>query len=691
MNKLSTQCFLTIFLFSSISLFAQNKGDESLENSNRDNEVVWYEDFDDGFESSNGDWTVSLEHGELWFITNTAQYSPISPLPNASDLYGDQIPLFYENTQLISSPTRTNGIAMIDGDRWNSTATAQFPEGDMTTNPVFAILESPPIDLSATPYAELSFYTFSKFCCSNFSGFVTVDLSTDGGENWNDLGFTDQLTADIGEPNDQSMLFDISDILVAADDLTDCRIRFRWNGGYSHFFWMLDDIEILALPQNDLIVGKTFYSNYIEEYENFQTGEISANGYYNTLEYKNQPEYYAHPLNFAAIVTNAGAAPQTNVQLGVTATAPNGDTPETFSSPGITLAAGATDTLRIPTLSFSDIADPISLGEYFFDFIVTQSEEDENLDNNIGESHSVFISGEPDGAIMQNTSENYNGTFDGLGQDIIWGSIYSFPQNTTTEQKVITHVEAVFMKDENVAETAAGELVFFNVRRGSVFGEDENIPSTLTTVLFDSDDPLFYDAFELEYEIQEEDIWDAGDNDPFIWTSFELPTPVLIDPTKVYQAEFRIPAAGGNIVFQPYSENEEPFITVSYDYETESWLSYENLEEGSGIGIPIRFRTAPGTSGIDKITAENGLELVQNYPNPFTDLTNIQYRTSETADLKLEIRDLTGKVVFNTDLGTTPAGIPQTYTLQRGDLAAGVYTYTILSSQFQLTRKLTVD
>src|SRR5690606_4502646 len=75
----------------------------------RDNEVLWQEDFSNGFEGLDGSWSFGLVHGELWFITTPDQYDPTSALENASELYGTKIPLLFENTTLINSPTRANG------------------------------------------------------------------------------------------------------------------------------------------------------------------------------------------------------------------------------------------------------------------------------------------------------------------------------------------------------------------------------------------------------------------------------------------------------------------------------------------------------------------------------------------------------------------------------------------------------
>ncbi|NEN24517.1 T9SS type A sorting domain-containing protein [Cryomorpha ignava] len=678
--------FTLTFTFQSLS---QNINKSS---TSRDNDVLWSEDFSNGFDGTDGSWTFGLIHGELWFKTAAGQYNSSAPLPNASPLYGQHIPLFFENTALISSPTRFNGIAMLDADRFNSTATPTFPEGTATTNPIFSILESPPINLTGNPFSTLTFYTFSKICCSNFSGFVKVEFSTNGGNSWTDLGFESQLEFPLEEPNDQSMTFNLSSLLAGVSDISDCRIRYRWNGGNSHFFWMLDDIKIEALPENDLVAGKTFYNEYFTKISDFETNQISPLAYYRSLEYEGQPDYFASKLNFAAEVTNAGSTTQNNVILTVSVIIPGGDIPETFSSQPINLAPGVTDTIQLDEIAFNEIASPILPGEYVFYYILSQDNEDAIPEDNLGETRSVFITDDFNlpGAVIQNGREVYESTLTDVAEDVILGTVYAFPEPTgPDEYKIITGIETVFLYDQEVAETEVNQLVYFNLRSGSVLKETNN-PSTFTSVFYDSEEPVFYDDTSLEHIITQDNLWNPDDGNEFNWTSFEFPYPILVNPSDIYQAEMRVPVAPVGIVYQPVGVTEEPYGSVRYDFNIGNWEALGDTANGVGIILPIRLITQTAV-GLEKVSSKNGLELVQNYPNPFHDETTIQFRTNKTSQIELQVRDLTGKLVFSRNMGITSAGIPRTYNFQRGDLAAGIYTYTVISDEFQLSRKLTVE
>jgi hypothetical protein len=93
------------------------------------------------------------------------------------------------------------------------------------------------------------------------------------------------------------------------------------------------------------------------------------------------------------------------------------------------------------------------------------------------------------------------------------------------------------------------------------------------------------------------------------------------------------------------------------------------------------------------------ISLLMNYPNPCNPETWIPYELPAAADVRIEIRGLTGRVVRVLDLGYKQPGF---YTRKEdaaywdgrsetGEIvAAGVYFYTIRVGDFAATRKMTV-
>jgi hypothetical protein len=158
----------------------------------------------------------------------------------------------------------------------------------------------------------------------------------------------------------------------------------------------------------------------------------------------------------------------------------------------------------------------------------------------------------------------------------------------------------------------------------------------------------------------------------------------MINAGEVYQAEYRVPPAGAGIVFPPVSGNQEQFAGTLYDFADGAWFFL-----GTNA-IPTRFRTT-AASAVEEVTYESGVQLLQNWPNPFNDVTRIQYRLDETSDVTFEVFDMSGRLVYAEDHGRIPAGIAQTFEFSSKSLSAGVYTYSIVANGERVTRKLTIE
>jgi hypothetical protein len=81
--------------------------------------------------------------------------------------------------------------------------------------------------------------------------------------------------------------------------------------------------------------------------------------------------------------------------------------------------------------------------------------------------------------------------------------------------------------------------------------------------------------------------------------------------------------------------------------------------------------------------------LQQNYPNPFNPLTNIQYSLSQNANVKLNIYDITGKLIKTLVNENEFAG---RYWVQfdSGHLSSGVYFYTMIANNFKESKKMVI-
>ncbi len=307
---------------------------------------------------------------------------------------------------------------------------------------------------------------------------------------------------------------------------------------------------------------------------------------------------------------------------------------------------------------------------------MVQDQDDELPGNNVGVSLFTRISNEEseNGSLIQH--ENSLTFLANDGQDIIAGTRYSF--NTDETNKVITSIRFA-LNDES--EDGIGEQIFLNVRTGGVLDE-ENAENEMNLFFsYNEDDPDV-----VIYEVQEEDL--STTSTP-IWIEVDLPMPILIEPGKIYQAEIRLPLFGEELVFVGLTSTRKVSSSVLYDFDNVSTGPQGWFFLGEQV-----YNLAFGTDqplNVSEISYESGIKLTQNYPNPVVDNTMIQFQLDEASTVTFEVFDITGKLVYSEDLGNVPALTNQVVDFNRADLAAGTYTYGVVTASERLTRKMIIQ
>lgn len=89
------------------------------------------------------------------------------------------------------------------------------------------------------------------------------------------------------------------------------------------------------------------------------------------------------------------------------------------------------------------------------------------------------------------------------------------------------------------------------------------------------------------------------------------------------------------------------------------------------IYVPVKIVT-----GIDDIEPETQFKLGNNYPNPVIDETIIPITLLRTSDVKIEILDLEGRKVYETQKNSMNHGL-QKVPVNMADLASGRYIYCV--------------
>ncbi|TXB64868.1 T9SS type A sorting domain-containing protein [Phaeodactylibacter luteus] len=242
-------------------------------------DTVFYEGFDGGIPST---WTIGpgTPEGAVWQWADDAQ-------ANDALVDGEVVnALFWGQNPAIGSASAANGAAMYNSDVYDGggvgVGQGPFPGTHSGT------LTSPSIDCSGF---ETLYLTFHQYARANANAVSTIlEVSVDSGMTWTGFPINPEVVGNGSTPSTDLEIVDISDVAGGEPNV---QIRFTWNGRY--YFWLIDDVQIITPPAQELALGDFFYS----------------------------PASYATPesqiatdtFGFEADISNIGSAVATNVVL----------------------------------------------------------------------------------------------------------------------------------------------------------------------------------------------------------------------------------------------------------------------------------------------------------------------------------------------------------------------------------------
>jgi len=224
-----------------------------------------------------------------------------------------------------------NPIASSSGDNM-----AYMDPNGLTGTTQYDILltTSASIDISnETPNVALTFEQYY----ARFNEDTRIEISSNG-TSWTEVGSNKHVeitalgTGQFPTDNPDLRCYDLRDALTAMGSPTDIWIRFGYNGNVG-YGWMLDDVQLIETPQNNMTLVESYFNQYADSSE--------------TKTYTLIPERQADGLlwDFGGAYENQGTLTQTNARLEVNITEPTGT--QSFSSPSavalITTVADSTN------------------------------------------------------------------------------------------------------------------------------------------------------------------------------------------------------------------------------------------------------------------------------------------------------------------------------------------------------------
>ncbi len=582
-------------------------------------DVVFSEDFANGIAGNNGvgAWTRTGPDAQIWQWTDSG--------PNGG---------YSTNAQAIESASANNGWMIFDTDRSNSDTIANppepLPEASFVARDGF--LESPELDLSATPYLNLQFEMRARWCCFSFSVFF-VDVSTDGGATW-------PVRLDVADPaqsaNDDPGTYTVNVNLGSsiADGLSTVKFRFAWEGssigtGMSHYFAQVDDVKLIESDYNELKATNPSFNLYAP-------GTITQFAEFNIF-----PMSQVAELQMGSPVENNGQYVASNVVMNAVVTR-DGNEVFTGDATQATIAQGVLDSTFVINYT------PDAPGEYEVVLNLTSDSVDADPSNNTGSKtwevdEYIYAQdeGSRDGVIRDETDtegEYHSCNFFWIEND---ASVYAM-QVALASGATNTNVGGTFeltVLDGEFSEL--GTTVLATVEATNQLSG--NGQAKWFTVMFN--EPL-----EL-----------VGQQEVCACLHF------LGGSEKVGTASSGASIIGESL-FMRSNEEGQRFLELASPM------------------VRLNFDPNVGITDQDRL---NGMGMGQNLPNPANGVTTIPYDLKDGATLTFEVHDMSGKLVATEALGKRPAGANR-LKFDTSALNEGMYFYSLVADGTRLTKRMTV-
>ena len=590
-------------------------------------DTVFYDDFANGLAGNNsvGAWSRGGPNGIIW------KYDTDGPLG-----------AFSNAAEIITSTTAANGFMIFDADRANadSTATPPTPNANFTTWDGYLV--SPVLDLTATPNVHLAFQMKLRWCCSTASGHF-VDISNDGGATWPTRvsPLQDGHNTNV-DPGTYDVYINMGPTVVG--NPANVRFRIGWEGSFttnmSHYQWQVDDVAIVESPTNDLALKNTQYDDYTNNGNVFDGSSLN-------IEYTIYPFSQTREMTLKSKVLNDGTATQTNVNLAVDVTNGGGTSVFTGTNGLASLALGVTDSIQIdgftPPAGVTD--------DYDVTYALTSDVTDDRPGDNAKELS--FQVKEFEYAYDEGSRTGRQGNTDTQGNPLEYsvGNVFSIVNDGTAYG-----VKIAVAANTTTQASPVGEQI-----QGTVY--DANLDPIAETDL---------------YTITAADLNANGQNKfitlPFLsGLSVTAGEELLVTmqyfggTAPVYAATSGLSATAAGLLLDPAEAT--PLFLVT--------------------GRPMVRLTFDPSVGIEEGDFQNGVGLGQCFPNPAADVVTIPFELKTGARVRMEMHDVSGKLVRVLENSTRAAGA-QRLEVNVQTLNEGVYFYTLTAGDVRMTKRMTV-
>ncbi len=634
------------------------------------------------------------------------------------------------NMTVAASATVSNGVAIFDSDFMDNAGVAGAFGTGTSVSPHHGELISPRIDLTAARDSAItiSFHSYYRFFRITE---LSVSMSVDDGANWVQIGDLTALQPGTTNNAVEGRVNVLSPTITAGvANLTQCRLKFTFNGRY--YYAIVDDITIETAPEYDMEIGvadaaaPTYFSvgniirmggEFVESYwnidynnpvgwswgakvvnkgykdilpsanprlvcrvdaENLGTGVITPNVYVDTVVYTDT--VFSNDPNGVAIEKDMTSTDLDFIELQTRGTRVAYNVSYWVEHDNSDIA-NDNDTIRYTFVVDHTVPDPTTsrfVNEY------SSKARFSNADNRVFARTSIFPGGSP------------HSSFE-------YGSVYYFPRGQT-DAVTIDSIDFRY-RLANGFTGAATQTILVNVYRyqdgtgggaanGFITGDELTLVGINTATLTG--------------------LGTAGGTPAGDYGLVTFPAPIdaatggpmsaLVDGGFYYVSVQMNPSLTGGVT--TFGVNDVPLHGVdNLNYAmnigktsstapfapstmrvidpagAENWYAgFTGFDETPSIGV-FFSAGAPVSVGTLPSTLEGNLSL---YPNPATEVLQVEIQLEQAMDVQYVITDLSGRVVYYDNSTNVNQEV---VTVDISHLAAGVYMVSAQTDKGLTTKK----
>jgi hypothetical protein len=549
--------------------------------------------FSETFAGGIGAWTTAGTNASVWLADSDG--------PNGQ----------YSNptNEKIGSTTVANGFMIFDADVANPGA---GPYPDMVGS-----LVSPVINLTGQTNVILSFEHRYRSCCSG-AFYPKLEVSTDNFATMTEFDVRAEGTVVNATSPTTKAKINLSAYLATATNLSNFKFRFTFDGtgGTSHYHWQVDDVNLIQANDNDLTALSRIMVAGTQE-----------------IPYYFIPVSQQTAITFSGETRNDGGTSQTGVKLTVSADNAGGS----VSSPTVTLATGAIDSLITATWTPA-VSAPVN---YALTYTFSQTQTDATPTDNV-KTDAIKIT----------------------------NSVYSVDNGTAAGSI------------SNLASQPNQPLKIGNVMEVMAADKLDSMYITLTTTATNVGQEIFGEVYLLDA---------AGAWNYLTTTPYNAITTQQNGTTVKLPLESVIDVAAGDVLLVVACHNGG--ATADVRFRTAQPVA-EGIVQGFDATGTEFFLSTPNAVMVrlnmnqDAAIAENTADISMSnvFPNPTSGMTTINYSLANASDIHMSITDLSGKVIF-TQVNKSQAAGGNQFAFDATNFANGVYYVTVRSGESVVTKK----